>query len=71
MACPLTYLEARAVVGKLADPVEHLVDNLLADGVVAWSEKLQDVDKSTARQAERALELCLTEVERRGRTTTR
>ena len=28
-------LEARAVVGELADAVEHEVDDLLADGVVA------------------------------------
>ena len=31
------YLEARAVVGELADAVKHQVDNLLADGVVAAS----------------------------------
>ena len=33
----VNYLEARAVVGELADAVKHQVDNLLADGVVATS----------------------------------
>ena len=33
----LTHLEASAVVCQLADPVQHQVDDLLADGVVPTS----------------------------------
>ena len=32
-----THLEASAVVCQLADPVQHQVDDLLADGVVPTS----------------------------------
>ena len=33
----LSHLEASAVVCQLADPVQHQVDDLLADGVVPAS----------------------------------
>ena len=37
MSSNLTHLEASAVVCQLADPVQHQVDDLLADGVVPTS----------------------------------